>query len=413
MRSVSTRGLGVGLLWWIFSINLQAQQAPVVYAVVHPGSGYDYPWGAGHPLTWPSLNFSFGDPSSVGFSVASAVGAASGTVSMKVNNNSSNISFTLGSFDIYVRGGPGTPFHLEWTCTDTASATVNQVGLYEAAVLIAGGNCGGGVGLQALSYTGQNSLHTTVSNNGTTDGTTSAQTTSNPAFPGVTYSYASSFGSGWIEDGGQNVGGSANNGIPYVGSASLSVNVTFTVTTNTTTPSIRLLSVDDTDPNNAVIRYMVTGDVGQVHWGIDGNVSNSLGAPAVGTNTFTVPNIKGLANSLHILEVIGMNNGMRYADSTQLDTSNIADQPFSPSWQILVTNLSFDELPHNDVWATGAVHKSQIIWGIPGQQYDRFLASVSTILNSFIPADAPNSFTTTAIPNFQVAWPQLHHEGSY
>lgn len=239
-----------------FASRGAAQQAPVVYVAVSPGSAYQFPWGIGPYQLWPSMNFIFGDPSTVGLSLTSAIGANGGTVSLRVVGNEPNLSLAVGGFDVYVRGGPGTPFHLQSNCTDTASATVNQVGLYEANSGIAGGNCAGAVGLEVLSFTGPNSLQKAVSNSGAIDGTTSGQTATNPAFPEVTYSYATSFGQ-WINVGGQNVGGSANNDIPYVGFASMDVNVSFTA--NIVAPGLPTLELCD-DKGHCVSTASPTGD---------------------------------------------------------------------------------------------------------------------------------------------------------
>ncbi len=85
-----------------------------------------------------------------------------------------------------------------------------------------------------------------------------------------------------------------------------------------------------------------------------------------------------------------------YADSTWLDTSIIADQGFSNTWQILYTNTS---LSHSAVTANGVMHKSQIIWGIPGQTYDRYVGRTSAVLSSFLPPDEQNESVTNAIPD--------------
>jgi hypothetical protein len=211
---------------------LFAQQAPPVYVVVSPGSFYRYPVPigitGGPAQFWPSLNFTFGDPSTLGIAVTSSVSAAGGTVSLHMGNNASNQSETAGGFDIYVRGGPGTPFRLQWSCTAAASATVNQAspaGLYDASSGTT--NCAGSVDVLVDSFTGPNSLQNSVSNSGTINGTTSGQTILNPAFPGVTYSYATSFGTPDFSMGGLNVGGSGSFGIPYVGFASMDLNFSF------------------------------------------------------------------------------------------------------------------------------------------------------------------------------------------
>ena len=186
--------------------HLLAQQPPVVYVVVTPGSTY-----------------------------TNAVGAAGGTLSEQIVRNTVGGGAIETSFDIYIRGDLGTPFQLQWNCTDTASATVNADGFYATGVAIVSsfngvnsGNCAGDPTIAVFSFTGgPTSLQKTVSNSGIINGTTSAKTTSNPAFPGVTYSYATSFGE-FVEMGGTDDGGSLNNGIPYVGVANLDVSVSFT-----------------------------------------------------------------------------------------------------------------------------------------------------------------------------------------
>jgi hypothetical protein len=186
--------------------------------------------------------------------------------------------------------------------------------------------------------------------------------------------------------------------------------VNVTVTNNTGANSIKLVSVDDTDPNNPVVKYMVTGNVGTVNWGLDGAVTNPLGAPPVGVSTFTVPNIEGLPHSLHILDIIGSNGTNSYADSTTLNTSTLSDQTFANTWQILVTSLPFEDFPHNNLTVNGNIHRSQVLWGIPGQYWDRFISSVSVVTNSLLPADAPNEFRTSAAPALQVGGKYLMSE---
>jgi hypothetical protein len=177
------------------------------------------------------------------------------------------------------------------------------------------------------------------------------------------------------------------------------VTVNIAVTANTPTNSIKLVSVDDVDPNNPVVTYMVTGNVGTVNWGLDGNVTNSLGAPPVGVSTFTVPNIEGLPHSLHLLEIIGTNGGSSYVDSTSLNTSVLPNQTFANTWGIVYNAPS---LTHNSVTATGTINASEIIWGLPGQTYDRYISATSAVLTSLLPPDAPNESITTAAPELIV-----------
>jgi hypothetical protein len=139
--------------------------------------------------------------------------------------------------------------------------------------------------------------------------------------------------------------------------------------------------------------------VGSVQWGLDGNLVNSLGTPAAGSHTFTVPNIEGLAHGPHVLEIVGTNGSDRYADATQIDTSQLPDQQFSDAWQIVYL---FPSPSHSSVTANGRVGLSQIAWGVPGQQYDRHLSSTSVVLTSLLPADGPQESRTTAAPRLVV-----------
>jgi len=61
------------------------------------------------------------------------------------------------------------------------------------------------------------------------NGFTSAKTASDPSFPGITYSYATTF-SQWLDIGAASVGGSLNNGIPFVGSVQMDSHISFDVT---------------------------------------------------------------------------------------------------------------------------------------------------------------------------------------
>ncbi len=157
--------------------------------------------------------------------------------------------------------------------------------------------------------------------------------------------------------------------------------------------------MNDSDPNNPVVSFMVNGNVGSVQWGLDGNLTNTLGTLPAGAYTFTVPDIEGLAHGPHVLEVVGTNGANRYADATRLDTGPLPDQSFSDAWQIAYL---FPSLSHSSVTTNGSIGLSQILWGLPGQQYDRHLSSTTVVLTSLLPADAPQESRTTAAPRLVV-----------
>src|ERR1017187_5320257 len=215
-----------GLLFGAVTCVAQ-QQAPVVYVV---GNGvYNLPyWDGGGPDTpWPSLNFTLGD-SSNGISINSAIGASGGTVSFHGSSNAVTPAYwrSIGGVSIYVRGNPGTPYHLQWSCNAAASVNTGTTGLFQTLADTVGGGCSGDVSVSVLSYSPPYSQSRSASNGGTIDGTTSGSTVTNPAFPGVTYSYATSLFGQWIYVACSNVGGS--NPLTYVGSASLDYSSTFT-----------------------------------------------------------------------------------------------------------------------------------------------------------------------------------------
>jgi hypothetical protein len=195
-----------------------AQQAPPVYVALRfsPifGCGYNAPGGPDTP--WPSANFSVGSTSS-GLSSTSAFGAAGGTIAVHVAHNGTDIWRSICTVDVYVRGDPGTAFHLEWSCTQAVSATNSSPGGYLTGAGFYGGTCGG-LGIQvAPGYSDQQSM--TVG--GVIDSVTSASTISNPSFPGVTYSYATGF-THWIQVSANTCCGQ------YIGSATADWDVSFT-----------------------------------------------------------------------------------------------------------------------------------------------------------------------------------------
>ena len=321
------------------------------------------------------------------FSSTKSAGTSSVTASIMTRASGPTLYITAdsnwgGILFVYALGPTGTIFHLQKNWTGQASVSVSA------------GDDGGWIAdatdfsKTATAQIGQSKTggqHVNDSDSATIDGTT--QGASITCF-GKTYTLAA----------GYRFGSDAGSG-PGPGQAQATSTLTVTGTANTPINSIKLVSVDDDDPNNPLVSFTVTGNVGTIDWGLDGNVTNSLGVLSPGSYTLSVPNIEGLAHSPHLLEIIGTDGTAQYVDSTTLDTSLLADQAFSSTWQI---TYLFPNLSHNSVTANGTISGSQIMWGLPGQQYDRYLSSTSVVLTSFLPVDAPEESRTTAAPGLVV-----------
>lgn len=324
------------------------------------------------------------------FSSTKTAGQSSVTATLTTMVHGPTLLISAGGNDggflyVYALGPPGTPFHLQKSWSGNASVNVS-VGGQDGWSATATDFFTKTVTAQvpALQTGGQQA---TDSDSVPLDGTTQPSTMT--CF-GNTYSLAVGYrlGAGAF---------SGSDPTQEQGEAQATSTLTVTGTANTPTNAIKLVSIDDTDPNNPQVSFTVTGSVGSINWGLDGNVTQGLGTLPAGTYRFTVANIEGLAHSPHLLEIIGTNGQAPYADATWLDTSLLPDQSFSNTWQIAFLNLS-----HNSITANGTISKSQILWGLPGQQYDRYLSSTSVVLTSFLPADAPEESRTTAAPGLVV-----------
>ena len=289
-----------------------------------------------------------------------------------------------GFLSVYALGPSGTPFHLHSSWTGQASVSVSVSGQDSWSATITD---------FAKTATAQldpdqiGSQQVNSNDDSTLDGTT--QFNSITCF-GSTYTLAASYRFGSDARSGSDV-------TQEQGKARATSTLTVTGTANTAMNAIKLISVDDKDPNNPVVSFTVTGSVGAITWDLDGGLTNALGILSPGTYSFQVPNIEGLAHSLHTLEIVGSNGSAQYGDAVPLDTSLLPDQSFSNTWQIFFQNLS-----HNAVTANGIISASQIIWGLPSQQYDRHLSSTSVALTSFLPPDAPKESITTAAPGLVI-----------
>ena len=253
-----------------FAPAVGAQEAPVILVRVAPGAMYEYPRGA--PATpWPSTSFSVGSFATAGMTVQTETGGASGTLSLRAVLSELFWLRSIWGIEVYVRGAPGTEFRLSWSCTDTTSASSNQRGYYALGVGAAGGDCAGDASIQVLSYSGPPSDSRTASDSSVINGFTSAKTASDPSFPGITYSYATTF-SQWLDIGAASVGGSLNNGIPFVGSVQMESHISFDVTVvrsgqqppvaRIVAPHIAALNspvlldgLQSADPDGAIVEY--------------------------------------------------------------------------------------------------------------------------------------------------------------
>jgi hypothetical protein len=110
-------------------------QAPTIYIVPQPYPQYwwlHYQGDRGPNGPWPSFSFAAGSAAS-GISVTSALGANGVTIALLLAATSESLALhqrdrwqSFGSIDVYVRGGPGTGYRLDWNCTQAVSATATS-----------------------------------------------------------------------------------------------------------------------------------------------------------------------------------------------------------------------------------------------------------------------------------------------
>jgi hypothetical protein len=373
-----------------FAGNIHAQQAPPVYFVVTPGTIYNLPYvqGGGPDTPWPSLNFTVGD-STNGIVVTSAASGGGGTVKLHAASNQATPAVwrSIGSVSVYIRGGPGTPYHLQWNCSVDASVTIGSMGLYQTLADTVGGACTGDVSVSVLSYNGPLSAQKSLSGSGTIDGTTSGQMVSNPGFPGVTYSYATGLLSHWIYVAGSNVGGSGSNGIPYVGSASLDYTASFTaniVHPSQTAPTAVIDPIGQVTVNapitvNGSSSHANTSGASLVayNWTIKDPGGTVIGTPSGPT----IPNFVFPAAGTYSVELtVTDSDGLTGSASTTVVVSNTS----------LVLKLTLDKptvAPSRDSHTVCIQTGPNFTAGCPSQQFYTVPASTNTVSATVLVTD--------------------------
>ena len=178
-----------------------------------------------------------------------------------------------GSLSVYALGPAGTPFHLHssWTGQASVSVSVSGQDSWSATTTDFAKTA------SAQLDPGQTGSQQVTSNDESTlDGTT--QFNSITCF-GNTYTLAASYRFGSDARSGSDV-------TQEQGQARATSTLTVTGTANTAMNAIKLVSVDDKDPNNPVVSITVTGSVGAITWDVDGSLTHALGILSPGTYNF-------------------------------------------------------------------------------------------------------------------------------
>ncbi|MBX7132018.1 MAG: hypothetical protein K1X67_04990 [Fimbriimonadaceae bacterium] len=148
---------------------------------------------------------------------------------------------------------------------------------------------------------------------------------------------------------------------------------------------MRVLSVDDDDPRNPVIRYECAESESVVAR-IAGRVIN-LGPQTEGEHEFVIPDLDTVAPGVYQLEVDGLFQGVHLIDVATFDSSLYAG-PFhtgSMPFQVGASNHTLG-------------HRTRLIvrrweWNIPGDEFTRFVVgaetNISTTLSNGVKGDGP------------------------
>jgi hypothetical protein len=154
-------------------------------------------------------------------------------------------------------------------------------------------------------------------------------------------------------------------------------------------PQVRLVAVDDSDPDRPSVGFELEAAFDNVAYSFDGKTFD-LGAMGPGSFSFQMPSILAATPAVHGVTLRATQGQCTAFDVATLDISWMQTQ-VEKDWTV----VPIPGMGWKGVRAVAALDKRRCEWSLPGAVHDRILMSVSIVVGSEIPV-TPFMYTQAA-----------------